>query len=79
MAGSLSAVQLAELKEAFDVMDKDGDGELSGEDVRRVLLQLGEYVTSEEAAKALERHDSKVSLEPDSVAWGAPRAHGVRA
>ena len=37
-----------ELREAFTVMDTDGDGSISGEDLGKVLSQLGICVTEEE-------------------------------
>lgn len=36
------------MREAFTVMDTDGDGSISGEDLGKVLSQLGICVTEEE-------------------------------
>ena len=36
------------MREAFAVMDTDGDGSISGEDLGKVLSQLGICVTEEE-------------------------------
>lgn len=38
----------AEIREAFNVFDKDGSGKISGEELRSIMKSLGEDLTDEE-------------------------------
>ncbi|PKI44789.1 calmodulin-like protein 8 [Punica granatum] len=46
-----------ELKEAFKVFDKDQDGYISPHELRRVMLNLGEKLTYEEAEQMVREAD----------------------
>ena len=39
---------MAEFKEAFSIFDKDGDGSITGEELRASLVSLGREPTSDE-------------------------------
>lgn len=41
-SSSLSAVQLREIREAFQALDRDNDGKVNRDDVADVLVNLGE-------------------------------------
>lgn len=47
----------AELKEAFSVFDKDGNGMISAEELKSALLNLGERLTDEELAAMIAAAD----------------------
>ena len=47
MSGKLSAEQTAELRKAFNVMDANGDGVVTKEELKTLLSGLGEEVTDE--------------------------------
>ena len=44
---SLSADQAAELRKAFDVMDENKDGQVTKDELKKLLSGLGEEVTDE--------------------------------
>ena len=44
---SLSADQIAELRKAFDVMDENKDGQVTKDELKKLLSGLGEEVTDE--------------------------------
>ena len=46
--------QKEQLDEAFDLFDKDEDGEISIEDLRKVALELNENMSDEELLEMLE-------------------------
>ena len=46
-----------ELKEAFKVFDKDGNGFISGAELRHVMLNLGEKLTEDEVAEMIAEAD----------------------
>ena len=43
----LSEDQVAELRKAFDVMDENKDGQVTKEELKKLLSNLGEEVTDE--------------------------------
>lgn len=47
----------AELKEAFSIFDKDGNGYLDAVEIRRVLTKLGEEITDIEIEDQLRHYD----------------------
>ena len=49
--------KVQELREAFAVMDTDGDGSISGEDLGEVLSKLGICVTVEEIQEMIKVAD----------------------
>ncbi|XP_070538755.1 calmodulin-like [Ptychodera flava] len=57
MAG-LSEEQLAELKEAFTIFDKDGDGTISSEEFESVMKKLGQNPTKEELQEMINEVDA---------------------
>ena len=44
---SLSEEQVAELRKAFNVMDENGDGHVTRDELKKLLSGLGEEVTDE--------------------------------
>ena len=44
---SLTADQAAELRKAFDVMDENKDGQVTKDELKKLLSGLGEEVTDE--------------------------------
>lgn len=36
--------QLRDMRESFQVMDRDNDGQVNREDIAEVLTQLGQYI-----------------------------------
>ncbi|GAB2220094.1 hypothetical protein Droror1_Dr00007737 [Drosera rotundifolia] len=47
-----------ELKEAFQVFDKDQNGYISSNELRQVMIYLGEKLTAEEAEQMIKEADS---------------------
>ena len=47
MSSKLSEEQIAELKKAFNVMDANGDGQVTKEELKTLLSGLGEEVTDD--------------------------------
>jgi len=43
--GGMSDVQIEEMKEAFNLFDEDGDGEITEEDLGNLLSSLGDVAT----------------------------------
>jgi Ca2+-binding EF-hand superfamily protein len=41
--GKLQPAQVRELREGFQILDRDSDGQVGREDVADMLTQLGEY------------------------------------
>jgi calmodulin len=46
-----------EIKEAFDVFDKDGNGRITVEELRYVSVNLGETFSDEDTAEMLKQAD----------------------
>ncbi|KAK2162459.1 hypothetical protein LSH36_98g03026 [Paralvinella palmiformis] len=46
-----------ELREAFKVFDKNGDGNISSEELRQVMHNLGEHLTDEEISEMIREAD----------------------
>ena len=46
-----------EMKEAFRVFDKDGDGFISASELRHVMANLGEKLTDEEVEEMIKEAD----------------------
>ena len=60
MGGSprLSAAEVeAELRQAFSVFDRDGNGAISGEELRHVMMSIGECLTDEEIEAMMREAD----------------------
>ena len=47
-----------ELKEVFDVFDSDGDGSISSEELRHVMMNLGEKLSDDEVNELLREADA---------------------
>ena len=64
---SLSADQIAELRKAFDVMDENHDGQVTKEELKKLLQGLGEEVTDEIVDEMIniadENGDGKVNFD----------------
>ena len=75
MSTKLSGEQLEELKKAFAVMDANGDGVVTKDELRTLLKGLGEEVTDEVVdemiAIADENGDGKVDFEEFAKAAAA--------
>jgi calmodulin len=48
-----------ELMEAFKIFDKDGNGRLESNELKHIMLTLGEKLTDEEIAEMISEADSK--------------------
>ena len=46
-----------DLREAFRLFDKDGDGTISADELRHVMINLGEKLTNEEVDEMLREAD----------------------
>ena len=46
-----------ELKEAFRVFDRNGDGSISAKDLRHIMTNLGEKLTDEEVDEMIREAD----------------------
>ncbi|XVF80856.1 hypothetical protein PTKIN_Ptkin15bG0109100 [Pterospermum kingtungense] len=57
MAGKMKENVGDELKEAFKVFDRDQDGFISANELRQVMMNLGERVTVEEAEQMIREAD----------------------
>jgi calmodulin len=57
MAHELSAEQMGVLKEVFALFDKDGDGNISPDELNGMLEALGQRVTREEIASMFQEAD----------------------
>lgn len=57
MADLLSLQQITELKEAFSVFDKDGDGSITVEDLGEVFSQIGQQVSAKKLQAILDEAD----------------------
>ena len=47
--------------EAFKVFDQDGSGKISLEELRNVMLSLGEDLTDQQLRKSLKEHEKSAS------------------
>jgi len=56
---SLTAMQVSELKEAFSLYDKGGNGKIESKDLGVVIKSLGQYLTEFELHKMLNEVDNK--------------------
>lgn len=54
-----------EMKEAFAVFDKDGSGTISADELRQVMLNMGEKMTEEEIDDMIKEADSDGNGEID--------------
>ncbi len=57
-AGALTAEQLGELREAFALFDKNGDGTISKDELAAVLVSLGEAAEPDDVQMMLESVDA---------------------
>ena len=57
MADQMSVDQMAELKEAFSVFDKDGDGAITIGELADVLASIGQSVSTEEVQAMVSQAD----------------------
>ena len=57
MADQLADEQLAKIKEAFSLFDKDGDGIITVKDLGTVMQSLGEHLTEAELQDMIDKVD----------------------
>ena len=57
MADQLADEQLAKIKEAFSLFDKDGDGIITVKDLGTVMQSLGEHLTEAELQDLIDKVD----------------------
>jgi calmodulin len=57
MADLLSVEQIAELKEAFSVFDRDGDGTITVQDLTDVFKTMGQSISPQGAKRMVEEAD----------------------
>jgi len=62
MADLLSLQQIAELREAFSIFDKDSDGSITPDDVMEVFKLFGQHVPAEKVRHMIREGD----LDPDA-------------
>ncbi|CDF37480.1 Calmodulin [Chondrus crispus] len=55
----------AEIREAFNVFDKDGSGKISGDELRQIMKSLGEDLTEEEIQQMIREADTNGDGEID--------------
>ncbi|KAL4238012.1 Calmodulin-3 [Mactra antiquata] len=60
-----SGDQEEEMREAFKVFDKDGSGTISAEELRHVMVNMGEQLTEEEVEEMIKEADSDGNGEID--------------
>ncbi len=61
MTENLTEEQIAEFKEAFQIFDKDGDGNITTKELGTVMRSLGQNPTQEEIGKMIEEVDKDAS------------------
>lgn len=61
----LTQERLQEYKEIFDIFDETGDGSISGEEIGKVMIGLGEDATEEKIAKLVSEIDYDGNNEVD--------------
>ncbi|KAL1156190.1 hypothetical protein V6Z11_A08G075300 [Gossypium hirsutum] len=57
MARKMQENEVDELKEAFKVFDRDQDGFISANELRQVMMNMGERLTMEEAEQMIREAD----------------------
>ncbi|KAL4237286.1 hypothetical protein ACF0H5_002005 [Mactra antiquata] len=67
-----------EVKEAFKVFDKDGDGFISASELRHVMTNLGEKLTDEEVDAMIQEADSDGDGKIDYEGKGCPSYDVIR-
>jgi calmodulin len=64
----------AEIRKSFDLFDKDGDGKITTDEVKAMLIALGDDLTDDEVAEIVkdadENSDGFVSFEEFVAAMG---------
>ena len=58
MAAALTEEQVDELKDAFSLFDKDGDGSIDYDELRTVMTSLGHNLTTTELQEMIDEVDS---------------------
>ena len=75
---SINEAQLAEFREAFAAFDKDRSGHIDAEELRHVLLAVGEDASEEEAAQMIDLADSDGTGTIDFWEFATLMAHKMR-
>lgn len=57
MAENLTEEYRAEMKEAFALFDKDGDGKITVEEIKAVIISMGQTPSDEEAQEMMQNMD----------------------
>lgn len=65
MASNLTEEQKAELKEAFSLFDRDGDGTITIKELQVVMRSIGQNPTEEEIQQMINEVDSDNDGEVD--------------
>eukprot|EP00347_Sterkiella_histriomuscorum_P004604 403359835 len=65
MADQLTSDQKAELKEAFSLFDRDGDGTISVKELQIVMRSIGQNPTEQEIRDMINEVDSEKNEEVD--------------
>lgn len=72
MADQLTETQIAELKEIFNLFDKDGDGYLKDFELSSILKKLGQPPTSDQLIAFTRENEGKIDF-PDFLALMAAK------
>jgi len=74
----LSAAQLEEFQEAFDMFDKDGGGSIDAGELKELLASVGEWPTDDEIAYMVNAVDVDNTGDIDFAEFAALMAHKMK-
>ena len=67
MSGNFTEEQIEELREAFKIFDKDGDGTISVAEIKSIMTSRKENLTDEEIQKLMAKVDTDGYLPSPSL------------